>query len=328
MDPFRVTFEWDVTFTDDFRLSEENIDQLRLVTQEFLQRELRNIAGNRNIPQPTISIGEAVLVDTATLLRTIEFSDVSVSFAGTQNIPDATQIRDQIFQILQDSRLDPTYFEAVQMRVSPINPFSQIVAINSVAAEIEGARESYGSVANETDAAEAQVDASTSTSTPAPSDSVKTSVPPTVPLTNAQSQNVQLALGSESCSLKAHIECHDKDGNPCTNTSMLTNCTAEGIMAEIVFRYFITNEGSSQVTITAADSHVNGGQAVDFSTHLERNPIPADSSSRVLTFGEIAINACFPIQITSVFEVEGTTMDGTVCSDEAVSSFGITAPSP
>ena len=137
-----------------------------------------------------------------------------------------------------------------------------------------------------------------------------------------------LAVGGVACSLKADILCRDKAGNPCTNTTILTNCTAEGIMAEVVFQYSVSNEGTSQATITKADSHVNGGQAVDFSGSLEKNPIPANSESRVLTFGEISVNACFPIQISNVFEVEGTTPDGKTCSDEAVSSFSISAPSP
>jgi hypothetical protein len=291
-------------------ISPDNVDQLRLVTQEFLQRGLRTIAEASNIPFPTITVGGAVIVDMANLLRTVEFAPISVSFAGSVNIPTVAQINAAIIQLLQS----PEYLAAVQNRVGGTNPFSRVVAINSVAAQIEGGVELGAAVVNGTvptlEEAEAGV--------PAPAPNTSFTLPP---------GGVQLAVGGDACSLKARVECQDQSGNPCINTTTLSDCTAEGVLAEVVFRYSIENDGSNPVNITKADSYVNGGQAVEFSTKLEKNPIPPQSSARVLTFGEISINACFPIQISNIFEVEGTTADGTTCRSEVMSSFAITDPS-
>jgi hypothetical protein len=101
------------------------------------------------------------------------------------------------------------------------------------------------------------------------------------------------------------------------------SCPSEGIMERIIFRYSVENSGSKQVTITKADSHLNGAQGVDFLDHLETNPIPFQTTSNIVKFGEVSLNVCFPIELSNVFEVEGTTLDGLTCSSTAELSFSV-----
>ena len=91
----------------------------------------------------------------------------------------------------------------------------------------------------------------------------------------------------------------------------------------VTFNYFVENAGSEPIQISVADSHVNGGSAVDFSGYIETNPLPPKSTTAFSTFGEVAVNLCFPLQLTNTISVLGVTADGTTCVDEVTSSFAI-----
>lgn len=119
------------------------------------------------------------------------------------------------------------------------------------------------------------------------------------------------------------MECKDASGRKCDDKSLPPDCPPEGIFERIVFKYSVENDGSKEVRITTATSRLNGGQAVEFVDHLEKNPVSFRSTSNIVNFGEVSLNVCSPIEISNAFEIEGNNLDGTTCTDTAVSSFNI-----
>ncbi|KAG7373350.1 laminin G domain containing protein [Nitzschia inconspicua] len=125
------------------------------------------------------------------------------------------------------------------------------------------------------------------------------------------------------CSILAKLECKSGGGGKCLNMTVPTDCPPEGIMERIVFRYSIENDGSKEVKITKAESHLIGGQAVEYLDHLETNPIPSQVTSLLVASGEVMLNICFPIEVSNLFEIEGITSDGLTCNSTAFSSFSV-----
>jgi hypothetical protein len=77
------------------------------------------------------------------------------------------------------------------------------------------------------------------------------------------------------------------------------------------------------VKINKANSHLNGGQAVELLNKVEKNPIPFETTTNVNTSGEVSVNVCFPVTISNTFEVEGETQNGLTCKDTAILSFSV-----
>jgi hypothetical protein len=119
------------------------------------------------------------------------------------------------------------------------------------------------------------------------------------------------------------LECKNAEGGKCGDMTLPAECPPDGIIKQIVFRYFIENSGFTPVTITKAYGILNGAEAMDFLSDVEKNPIPFQTTTNIMTSGRVSVNVCFPITISNIFEVEGATHDGFTCKTNAFSSFSI-----
>jgi hypothetical protein len=122
---------------------------------------------------------------------------------------------------------------------------------------------------------------------------------------------------------QAQIVCTDGNGQVCSDRTVPQECPPAGIIEKITFSYFVENNGSEPIKIDVANSHVNDGPAIDFLSYIETNPVSSGNTTAFSTFGEVAVNICFPLRLTNTLTVEGVSSEGTTCVDEVTSAFAI-----